>query len=429
MKYGAAIQSNLSERSVEIQNKNVKAFLAFLLLGTSTMPFFKQSFCIYLLLASLLLIVRQLRMSKEAFYFMFLVFAIEIYHSFYFDHYDMTGVRIGLGFLAASIFLIYYLKLDFLSLYITILYYFALISFVFFILFYADSGLVNSFANAIPDIFVKTTGQYGREIKQINPIFYNFDLNFLDLGRNNGPFWEPTVYATMLVIAQIFNYLLHKTLFNKKGIVFTIAILTTMSTTGFMAYFILLIFYFLLSDRIGRLTKLISVAGFLSLGVVLYTSLPFLSEKIANEMEKTDEAAEKYGGDSRMASATLDLLEVSERPAYILFGKGHGDERIAGPDKDVLRNCGDTALLIEWGIIYALIYISLLYYSFVQLARHYQIHWTFAIACTAILLIFGFSEVFFDLPFFYSFLFFGFIIKRYYTREESAEEFTELVVN
>lgn len=394
------------------------------------MPFFKQSFCIYLLLASLLLIIRELRMSKEAFYFIFLVLALEIYHSFYFDNYDMTGTRIGMGFLIVAIFLIYYLKLDFLSLYIKILYYLSLISFIFVILYYADSNLVNNFANAIPDIFVKTTGQYGREIKQINPLFYNFDYNFLDEGRNNGPFWEPTIFATMLVIAQIFNYLLHKTLFNKKGLVFTLAIITTMSTTGFMAYFILLLFHFLLTEKIGKVTKVICVSAFLFLGIGLYANLPFLSEKISNEIEKTDEAADKYGGDSRLASATLDMIEVSEKSTYLLFGKGHGDERIAGPDKDVLRNCGDTALLIEWGIFYAIIYISLLLYSFLQLTRYYHVHWSFAVACIAILLIFGFSEVFFDLPFFYAFLFFGFIIRRYYTQEATEEEdYPELAVN
>src|SRR5258708_13016119 len=110
----------------------------------------------------------------------------------------------------SAIFLIYYIKLDFLPIYINILYYFSLISFVFFALYYADSNLVGQFAKAIPSTFIKTTVNYGAEVNQINPIFYNFNSNFLELARNNSPFLQPTSLSTMLLITQIFNFLLNK---------------------------------------------------------------------------------------------------------------------------------------------------------------------------------------------------------------------------
>jgi len=410
----------------------VKSFLVFLLIAISTLPFFKQNFGTYLLLGSVVFTLKELRIHTEILFFVFAAFAIEIFHNFYFDVYDIAVTRQSMIIIISAIFLIYYIKLDFLPIYINILYYFSLISFVFFALYYADSNLVGQFAKAIPSTFIKTTVNYGAEVNQINPIFYNFDSNFLELGRNNGPFWEPTVFATMLVIAQIFNLLLNKTLFNKKGIVFTIALLTTFSTTGFMAYFLLIIFYFLLSNKIRTFTKVIALTAFIALSVGLFTALPFLSDKIDNEIEKTDQEMDKYGGDSRLASAIMDLKEMSEKTTYVLFGKGHGPDRIAGPDKDVLRNCGDTGLLIEWGLLFTIIYLGFLFYSFLELAKFFNVHWAFSIAFTIIILVFGFSEAYFNLPLFYCFLFFGFIIKRYYPYSQpvkSEEEFTELVIS
>jgi len=412
---------------------NLKPLLVFLIIGVSTIPFFKQTFGLYILPACMVLIYKELRISTEAFLFILIALAIEIFHNFYFDTYDILATRQAMVGITAAIFLIYYIKLDFLSIYLEILYYFSLISFVFFLLFHADNNLVTGIAHAVPDLFVKTTEKYGAEVKQINPIIYNFDSNFFDMGRNNGPFWEPTVFATMLVIAQIFNLLLNKTLFNKKGIVFTIALLTTFSTTGFMAYALLIAFYFLLSGKIRLFTKVIMVAGFAFVGLALFTNLPFLSEKIDNEIEKTDHEIDQYGGDSRLASAILDVKEWTENSTFILMGKGQSsDSRIAGPDKDVLRNCGDTALLIEWGGLFALIYIGFLFYSFFQLTRFYEIHWAFSIVFTGLILIFGFSEVYFNLPFFYCLLFFGFIIRRYYTYTQPsrpAASYPELAVH
>jgi hypothetical protein len=407
----------------------VKTLLVFLLVGVSTMPILKQPVGIYLLIGSIFLTLKEIRINVQAFAFLFLALLLEIYHNFAFENYDLAGTRQAILLFAAGIFLVYYIKLDFLSIYINILYFFSLISFVFFALYYADNNIITTIIHWVPDTFVKTASTYGSETKQIDPIIYNFDPNFLELGRNNGPFWEPTVFATMLVIAQIFNLLLNKVLFNKKGIIFTIAILTTFSTTGFIAYFLLLFFYFLLSDKIRFFTKAIVATGFLILSVSLFTNLPFLSEKIDNEIEKTDYEIDQYGGDSRLASAVLDIREVSEKGVYMLFGKGLvADSRIGGTDKEVLRNCGDTAILIEWGIIFTAIFIWLLFYSFLQLTRHFDIHWGFSVIFTLIILIFGFSEVYFNLPFFYSLIFFGFIVRRYYPAENPKVDFAKLAI-
>ncbi|MBS1603844.1 MAG: hypothetical protein JST42_14350, partial [Bacteroidetes bacterium] len=265
-----------------------KSGLVFLLIAASTMPLFKQQFATYLLLGAALLTLRHVRLTVEAILFVGLAFAIEIYHNFYFDGYDLVTTRQIMILFLATMLIIHYVKLDFLPIYVTQLYYFSLISLVFFALWYADRGLIDGLVKAIPGVFTKTSVQYGNEANQVNPVFYNFDPNFTELGRNNGPFWEPTVFAIMLIIAQIFNLLLNKKLFNKKGIVFTIVLFTTMSTTGIMAYFLLVAGYYLFSSRLHPALRVVLVGGVITVSTVLYTTLPFLSEKIDNEIEKAD---------------------------------------------------------------------------------------------------------------------------------------------
>jgi hypothetical protein len=404
----------------------LKTWLVFLLIAISTIPIFKQSFGLYLLLFSLLLTLKELRINKEAILFLLVGVGLELYHYFYFDDYDGLKSRQLIFIFVSCLILMYYVKLDFLEIYIRILYYFSLISFVFFALYYADKSLAKSFSLSIPEPFVKKVMVYGSEVKQPNPVFYNFDTNYIDFGRNNGPFWEPTVFATMLIIAQIFNLLSNKTLFNRKGIVFSVAILTTLSTTGFLAYFLLIAFYFLLSDKIKLFAKLVLSIGVLIVGIYSYTSLPFLGEKLQNEIEKADYEMDKYGGDSRLASAMLDIKETQEKPIYFILGRGSSSNtRVASPESDGLRNCGDTALLAEWGILYAVLFISLLFYSFLELTRFFRISWIFSIVFTLIILICSFSEVYLDLPFFYSLLFFGFIVKRFYIPASEPESGAE----
>jgi hypothetical protein len=407
----------------------LKTSLVFLLIAVSAMPLFKQQFATYLLLFGALLTLKNIRFGLDAILFVLLALALEIYHNFYFDNYDMVATRQVMILFISSMLIIYYVKLDLLPIYINILYFFSLISFVFFALWYADSGLITNLVKAVPGIFTKTSVNYGSEASQVNPIFYNFDANFTELGRNNGPFWEPTAFAIMLILAQMFNLFLTQKLFNKKGIVFTIAIFTTLSTTGILAYFLFVLSFYLFSPKLRKGFKLFMVTGILGASIGLFTTLPFLSEKILNEFEKADYEMDKYGGDSRLASAMMDMREISEDPTYILFGKGlDNNYRIAGPDKEVLRNCGDTSLLISWGAIFSLVYLSLLFYTFHELTKIFQVHRGHAVVFTVIFLILGFSEVFLTLPFFYAFLFLGFIIKKQYIVKETASDHNELAI-
>ncbi|MER2998972.1 hypothetical protein [Pontibacter populi] len=400
----------------------INFILVFLLLALSTSPFFKQSIGFYLALISVIIFFKPV-IRLEAIVFLLLVFMLEQYHYFYFSNYEPWVIRQVLFYFFVAIFTIYYVKLSFLEIYNRILYVAAIISLIVYSLYIIYPGIVISFVNAIPSFFTKYKEIYETNYKIVNPVFYNFDFNFFK-GRNNGPFWEPTVFASLLIIAQIFNFLLTKKLFNKKGIVYSITILTTLSTTGYFVYFILVLSYFLLTNKINIFFKLAAGVLLLYTGFYLFNNVPFLKEKINNELASVDTEIEEKGGNSRVASATLDLKEVTAKNIYLLLGKGSSKySRIGTTNKNVLRNCGITSLLAEWGLPFFILYLSLLFYSFYQLTKLFQVNRVMSIVFTSIILMLSFSEVFFSLPLFHAFIFIGFIVKREYRSLVITKEF------
>ena len=397
------------------KNRPADVVLVFALIAVSTIPFFKSPIGVSLTIGCILYLNKHLlaTIKIETASFLLLVFILEIYHATYFQNYEDWVIRQILIFFFTSAFIIYYLKLNFLTIYVKILYYTTLISFVFFFTYLFSPSIITGFADAMPALFTKTSMIYRDTYKQVNPIIYNFDHNFYK-GRNNGPFWEPTVFASLLLVGQIFNLLLNKAIFNKTGVVFTIGILTTQSTTVFIAYFIFITSYFLLNSKFKIAYKIILLIVSIFAGLYSFSYLSFLEEKINTEILDIDNNIESRG-DSRMASALLDLSEVSRDDLFLLLGKGSSSySRIGGTDKDDLRNCGLTALLVEWGVPFFILYVGLLFYSFYQLTKYYGINVLFSITFVFTILLVSFSEVFLDLPLFHCLIFIGLMMKRYY---------------
>lgn len=99
------------------------------------------------------------------------------------------------------------------------------------------------------------------------PVIENIDhRNFYFLGftnvlfrydsflRNWGPFREPGVFQAFVIIALIYCLFREKKISLKKVVVFSLAIVTTFSTTGYIAYFLVL--FACISARKNQMSKL-----------------------------------------------------------------------------------------------------------------------------------------------------------------------------
>lgn len=391
-------------------------FLIFLLIGISTIPFCKKtSLCLLLIIFILFYVRRKIVIPKHFILFLFFIFFLEIFHYLLLPRYEFAVLRDQIIYFVIAGLSVFYLKDKFLFIYIKTLYFFTCLSFVVFLTYQISKSMVVSFSKMFSPFFLTIEKSALYEYERISPIFYNFDGNFLELGRNNGPFWEPTVFATMLIIAQIFNLILSKYLFNKQGVIFSLGILSTFSTTGYITYSLFVFLYLIYSKNIARTKKIIFISITTFMFLMFFSSLSFLEGKINNEINNVSSDISDKGGDSRMASAVLDLYEIQNDPLTLIFGKGNSKFYRVNVVKDaslvVLRNCGDTALIVQWGIPFFILYFLMFFYSFKRICKKYNFDTKiFPFFFCIVFLILGFSEVFFELPFFHCFLFLGFAI-------------------
>ena len=97
------------------------------------------------------------------------------------------------------------------------------------------------------------------------------------INRNNGFMWEPGAFAMIIIWAMIYNWSSNETKLNKKFWVYFIALITTFSTAGYLAFVFVISAFYIKRVRFGNIL-LIGLTVFLFLNYVY--QLDFLSAKI-----------------------------------------------------------------------------------------------------------------------------------------------------
>ena len=184
--------------------------------------------------------------------------------------------------------------------------------------------LVN-FMSYVPPHFIME-GAAGVEENVYYNVYYNFVFSYLNIYHTTrliGPFWEAGVFATMLIYALILdeNINVYSSKIRKKfnTIIFSIAILLTISTAG---YILLVIFfvYKILKNSKGNTTKflnfIIILCSFFSL--VFYEEIILLLANIFPRVfnKLTFDSVSKI---TRLYGPLVDFSVFSKRP---IFGVG-----------------------------------------------------------------------------------------------------------
>jgi len=288
------------------------------------------------------------------------------------------------------------LGINFIYTYNKILLTIAAMAVVLFIPILINPAFVDKLIALSPFHSVTTTEVYGWKTQSHNILLMHFPPDFfMGLIRNSGPFWEPGAFGGYLMLALIFNTLLHHTLLRKENLIYLAAILTTFSTTTYLALLFFTMAYVFVHIK-NPIIKWGSLIIFLIIAFVGYQEIEFLGKKIGKELKETKYQALKKGGDTRMASAYLDLKEIQENAVTLFFGRGsHPDTRVQGADKEVLRTNGITDLLSRFGLIFFIFTMYALFLSYRHLAsageKKNQLA-AFALATTILL---AFSEIYF----------------------------------
>lgn len=294
----------------------------------------------------------------------------------------------------------------FFKVYINIIYFFTIISLLIYIPSVLFPGIVDPIINNVSKlIYQPFSHSLFSELEARDIIIFNF--NQIELNRNSGPFWEPTAFGSFLLIAIFFNTIELGKLYTKKNFIFFAAILSTMSTTTYLALFLFIFYYHSIistSKKTGRFALLTF------LGVVMafaFYNVTFLNEKINYKLYRTEANIRDFSNRSRFASALLDLNEFIGSP---IWGVGKTTTLRYGEDSasnNVYFNNGTTNLLVINGGIFFLLFFYY-YYSTVSRLVSYKkrgMSQKWSVLFVAVLLILGFSEGLFKYVLFYSFLF------------------------
>lgn len=384
--------------------EKVDYILVFLIIAVSGLNFFTIPNPTIFLLFGLTLFVflkRSIAFNLDYLIVCLFYFIIEMLQFLLIDPYPIslvfgTQIRLFIG-----IFIISVVGKKFIPYYVNIIYFFAIVSFIFFIPSIISSGFYNFFVNSICPIFEPRYGDPDPFYKSpATIIIFCFHEVIPTEFRNPGPFWEPGAFAIYLNLALIFNLIIEKKIWTKKNIILSIALITTFSTSGYIAFFILIFSFYTINQSIVK--KIMYGLFLLPILITLYFSLDFLNKKVEQNISLAGTTTS-----SRFGSAEADFKDLAKSP-FIGWGRGemrYGGKQFTFFSSDQHRNNGVTDLFATYGIFLATFCFYYYYKAFKSICSYYQFNLSFAFAAIIIFLLLGFSQGIFQYPFFKSLLF------------------------
>lgn len=193
---------------------------------------------------------------------------------------------------------------------------------------YPLNVLFPNFFSSMWDVFRHLTSSMFKDYHYWTSLFY---VHCIDLthstiyeARNSGFMWEPGAFSYILILMISFNLIKSNVNFrDRKFIIYSIALLTTFSTSGYIAYFVII-----LTAIISKYKSVFVyvVAFFLIVGaLIIYQNVDFLGSKIdgyfgSYERDYTNFVTEGFNAAKldRFLFFKYQLIEVLNYP----FGYG-----------------------------------------------------------------------------------------------------------
>lgn len=183
---------------------------------------------------------------------------------------------------------------------------------------------------------------------------YFYTVSTVGSIRNSGPFFEPGMYAVFVILALVMSLFGDNRLLSRYNVVFILTIITTFSTSGYLALFFLLLVYVYI--RRGHLFFKLLLLLCLPVLLLQFLRISFISDKIAEEIEYRDLSYSRIGAmyyhwekirQSPLVGFGMNPWPVTPMDAYV-------------PEGAVSPN-GLTIIAVIWGIPFTILYFLLLY--------------------------------------------------------------------
>lgn len=268
------------------------------------------------------------------------------------------------------------------------------------------------FGTKVEGWFAPLSIYYGEESTQATPIFHFMEATVRgsELARNSGMFWEPGAFAGYICLALLILVLTKDYSRYWRHLVLISGLLTTFSTTGYVAFFALLMFATWTTFSRHR-SPLSIVFALMLAGVVLsgvlyvYQNTSFLQEKVESQMESAEE--EEEGSEiNRFGNLVYDLDFIRLSPitgwGFTALTRVEVDpeafERSSG------QGVGLTGVFLRLGLVGGLLYFYFIYKGFMKLSNAKR-EALFATAVVVTLLV---GEQYTNYPLFWALPFFAF---------------------
>jgi hypothetical protein len=389
----------INQRPNGIENIKWDYFLVCLLIANSGIPFFYLNIefkVINFIIVFIVFIFRNKILEKYIFIYIFLFTLIYIgqcytFNSFIYQDYFSIIIRISIAYLTIRT-----VSLRFFPTFINLIYVFATISFFFYLPAIIVPGFTNIFASKISPFFHPLFNYVHKYMSANQVIIFNF--NEIGDFRNSGPFWEPTTFGGFLIIALIINTAMSGILMVKKNIIMMIALLTTLSTTIYIAFFLFIMIYFVFINK--TINSIVTIVPLLAIFIIIFFEVGFLQNKIKSQINETDKYYHYGQVENRFVSGLVDINDFLKYP---IFGKGNGEinEKLYSRFNEHRSN-GLATYLAEFGLIFFLFYFLNLYLSIFRFCSLYGNNKHLSYLLFLLLILIGFSEQYYNLPFFYA---------------------------
>ena len=201
-------------------------------------------------------------------------------------------------------------------------------------------------------------------IYSIQPYISKLITNSI-LPRNCGFAWEPGAFAVFLCLAIFINLFIIKSKekLNKHFWTFVLALLSSQSTTGYVIFIVIIVFYIFQKN----IKVVLLIFPFLLLIIILLFSLPFMTEKISKifeEATRVDVIVEESIGrenarnPQRFASFIITFRDFKNNP--LLGYGGHVEDRwYSQIYSNIAPISGIGNLLAQYGLVGFLFFITL----------------------------------------------------------------------
>ncbi|HWZ13619.1 MAG TPA: hypothetical protein VNW95_00175 [Mucilaginibacter sp.] len=242
--------------------------------------------------------------------------------------------------------------------------------------------------------------------------------------RNSGFAWEPGAFGFFLNMGLLMHLLTNNFVLDKKVKWVVVAIITTLSTTSFIALLVIT-FIFLRANGVKLATLLIFIVPVL---FILIFQLPFLFEKIAyiynrdsEDMNNIDFLSSWYykrGQQMPLNRFSSMLYLIQLFGSNLIWGISNIYEDSVPILKTINISNGIFAFMAKYGLIGLAYLLSRCYVLFKKFTQSIEI----SLYCLVVILILGFGEQIFLIP-----LMMCFFFLYYYSEPETDEADEEYI--